>query len=174
MNAHHDPAGSAERAMRALAGGVSSNTRLLNPHLIVERASGCRLWDVDGTEYVDYLLGQGPNFLGYAPPRVVEKIVAAQRDGIIYAATHHREIEAAERVLAVLPWAEQLRFGSSSSEMIQAAMRIARNATGRRNVLRFHGHYHGWFDNIQIRSDGGPGACRAASGQLPERRSSPC
>jgi len=156
-----------ERAMRALAGGVSSNTRLLNPHLIVERASGCRLWDADGTEYLDYLLGQGPNFLGYGPPRVVEKIVAAQHDGIIYAATHRREIEAAERVLSVLPWADQLRFGSSSSEMIQAAMRMARNATGRRNVLRFHGHYHGWFDNVQIRSDGDrvvPGSL----GQVPD------
>lgn len=156
-----------ERAMRALAGGVSSNTRLLNPHLIVDRARGSRMWDADGTEYIDYLLGQGPNFLGYAPPRVVEKVVAAQRDGIIYAATHRREIEAAERVLAVLPWAEQLRFGSSSSELIQAAMRIARNATGRPNILRFHGHYHGWFDNIQIRSRGmqvEPGS----RGQLPE------
>lgn len=144
-----------QRALRTLAGGVSSNTRLLNPHLIVERASGCRLWDADGTEYLDYLLGQGPNFLGYAPPRVVEKVVSAQREGIIYAATHRREIEAAERILAVLSWADRLRFGSSSSEMIQAAMRIARNATGRRDILRFHGHYHGWFDNIQIRSDGG-------------------
>jgi glutamate-1-semialdehyde 2,1-aminomutase len=156
-----------QRAMRVLAGGVSSNTRLLNPHLIVERASGCRLWDADGTEYLDYLLGQGPNFLGYAPPRVVEKVVAAQRDGIIYAATHRREVEAAERVLAVLGWADQLRFGSSSSEMIQAAMRIARNATGRRNILRFHGHYHGWFDNIQIRSDG-PQVHPGSLGQLPD------
>jgi glutamate-1-semialdehyde 2,1-aminomutase len=155
------------RALRALAGGVSSNTRLLNPHLIVDRASGCRLWDADGTEYIDYLLGQGPNFLGYAPPRVVEKIVAAQRDGIIYAATHRREIEAAERILGILPWADQLRFGSSSSEMIQAAMRIARNATGRRNVLRFHGHYHGWFDNIQIRSQGAE-ARPGSLGQLPD------
>ena len=156
-----------KRAMRALAGGVSSNTRLLNPHLIVERASGCRMWDADGTEYIDYLLGQGPNFLGYAPPRVVEKVIAAQRDGIIYAATHRREIEAAERILAVLPWAEQLRFGSSSSEMVQAAMRIARSATGRRNVLRFHGHYHGWFDNIQIRSSGAQVA-PGSLGQVPD------
>src|SRR4030088_3110027 len=92
-----------ERARVALAGGVSSNPRLLNPLLIAERALGCRLWDADGNEYIDYLLGQGPNFLGYAPPRVVEKIVAAQRDGIIYAATHRREIEAAERILEVLP-----------------------------------------------------------------------
>ena len=155
------------RAMAALAGGVSSNTRLLNPHLIVERAEGARLWDVDGKDYLDYLLGQGPNFLGYAPPRVVEKVTAAQHGGIIYAATHRREVEAAERVLSVLPWAETLRFGSSSSEMIQAAFRLARNATGRRNVLRFHGHYHGWFDNILIRSDGD--SARAASlGQIPE------
>src|SRR5580693_941574 len=108
-----------QRALAVLAGGVSSNTRLLNPPLIVERAAGCRLWDADGREYLDYLLGQGPNFLGFAPPRVVEKVLAAQRDGIIYAATHRREIEAAERILSVLPWAETLRFGSSSSEMIQ-------------------------------------------------------
>lgn len=156
-----------QRALQALAGGVSSNTRLLNPHLIVERGEGARLWDVDGNDYLDYLLGQGPNFLGYAPPRVVEKVTAAQRDGIIYAATHRREIEAAERILSVLPWAGTLRFGSSSSEMIQAAFRLSRNATGRPNILRFHGHYHGWFDNILIRSDGeaaGPGSL----GQIPQ------
>jgi glutamate-1-semialdehyde 2,1-aminomutase len=143
-----------DRATTALAGGVSSNTRLLNPNLIVERGEGCRIWDADGTDYLDYLLGQGPNFLGYAPARVVHKVAEAQRHGVIYAATHRREIEAAERILAILPWADQLRFGSSSSEMIQAAMRIARHATGRQKIVRFHGHYHGWFDNILIKSDG--------------------
>jgi glutamate-1-semialdehyde 2,1-aminomutase len=153
------------RALQALAGGVSSNTRLLNPHLIVERASGCRLWDADGTEYIDYLLGQGPNFLGYAPPRVVEKVIAAQRDGVIFAATHTREIEAAERVLAVLGWAETMRFGSSSTEMVQAALRMARAATGRPRILRFVGHYHGWIDNIYTRGEG-PAAAPASHGQL--------
>jgi glutamate-1-semialdehyde 2,1-aminomutase len=143
-----------QRAMRALAGGVSSNTRLLNPHLIVDRAAGCRLWAADGTEYLDYLLGQGPNVLGYAPPRVLEKVLAAQRDGVIYAATHRREIEAAERVLAVLGWAETMRFGSSSTEMVQAALRMARAATGRSLAVRFHGHYHGWLDNIYTRNEG--------------------
>ena len=67
----------------------------------------------------------------------------------------------------MLPWADQMRFGSSSSEMIQAAMRMARNATGRRNVLRFHGHYHGWFDNIQIRSSGAQVA-PGSLGQVPD------
>lgn len=143
-----------QRALRALAGGVSSNTRLLNPHLIVDRGAGCRIWAADGTEYVDYLLGQGPNVLGYAPPRVLEKVLAAQRDGIIYAATHRREIEAAERVLAVLGWADTMRFGSSSTEMVQAALRMARAATGRSRVVRFHGHYHGWLDTIYTRNEG--------------------
>lgn len=153
-----------QRAQRALAGGVSSNTRLLNPHLIVARAAGCRIWDADGTEYLDYLLGQGPNVLGYAPPRVLEKVLAAQRDGVIYAATHRREIEAAERVLAVLGWAETMRFGSSSTEMVQAALRMARAATGRSQVVRFHGHYHGWLDNIYTRNEGAV-AAPASQGQ---------
>ncbi|MBV9922122.1 MAG: aminotransferase class III-fold pyridoxal phosphate-dependent enzyme [Pseudonocardia sp.] len=143
------------RALDVLAGGVSSNTRLLNPHLIVDRAQGCRLWDVDGREYIDYLLGQGPNFLGYAPARVVEKVLAAQRDGVVYAATHRGEIEAAERVLEALGWAETMRFGSSSTEMVQAALRMARAATGRERVLRFHGHYHGWLDNVYTRTEEG-------------------
>ncbi len=154
-----------ERARKVLAGGVSSNTRLLNPLLIAERAAGSRLWDADGNEYIDYLLGQGPNFLGYAPPRVVEKVVAAQRDGVIFAATHVREIEAAERVLDALGgWAETMRFGSSSTEMVQAAIRMARAATGRPGVLRFNGHYHGWVDTIYSR-DGGPQAEPASPGQ---------
>ncbi len=153
------------RARQALAGGVSSNTRLLNPHLIIERASGCRMWDADGTEYIDYLLGQGPNFLGHAPPRVLEKVIAAQRDGVIFAATHPLEIEAAERVLAVLGWAETMRFGSSSSEMVQAAVRIARAVTGRNGVMRFVGHYHGWLDNIYARHEGTT-AVPASQGQL--------
>jgi glutamate-1-semialdehyde 2,1-aminomutase len=154
-----------DRARAALAGGVSSNTRLLNPLLIAERAAGCRLWDADGTEYIDYLLGQGPNFLGYAHPRVVEKVIAAQRDGVIFAATHVREIEAAERMLDALgDWAQTMRFGSSSTEMVQAAIRMARAATGRTVVLRFNGHYHGWVDTIFSR-DGGPQAAPASPGQ---------
>ncbi|SKA81690.1 glutamate-1-semialdehyde 2,1-aminomutase [Agreia bicolorata] len=156
-----------ERANRVLAGGVTSNTRLLNPHLIVERGSGSRLFDVDGREYIDFLLGQGPNFLGYAPPRVVAKLAEAQKDGVIFAATHRREVEAAERILTIFPWAETLRFGSSSSEMVQAALRIARQNTGRKYILRFHGHYHGWFDNIQIRSEDGKAGV-GSLGQVPE------
>jgi glutamate-1-semialdehyde 2,1-aminomutase len=156
-----------ERALLALAGGVSSNTRLLNPHLIIDHGRGCRIWDADGREYIDYLLGQGPNFLGYAHPRVVETVVEAQRAGVIYAATHPLEITAAERLLAALVWPETVRFGSSSTEMVQAALRIARAATGRRRIIQFYGHYHGWMDNIHVRRDGNK-AVPFSKGQLPE------
>jgi glutamate-1-semialdehyde 2,1-aminomutase len=156
-----------DRARRALAGGVSSNTRLLNPHLIVDHGMGCRIWDADGREYIDYLLGQGPNFLGYAHPRVVEKVIEAQRSGVIFAATHPLEIVAAERLLAALAWPETVRFGSSSTEMVQAALRIARAATGRRRIIQFYGHYHGWLDNIHVRREGNE-AVPFSKGQLPE------
>lgn len=156
-----------DRARRALAGGVSSNTRLLNPHLIVDHGTGCRIWDADGREYIDYLLGQGPNFLGYAHPRVVEKVIEAQRSGVIFAATHPLEIVAAERLLAALGWPETVRFGSSSTEMVQAALRIARATTGRRRIIQFYGHYHGWLDNIHVRREGNE-AVPFSKGQLPE------
>jgi glutamate-1-semialdehyde 2,1-aminomutase len=92
-------------------------------------------------------------------------VLAAQRHGVIYAATHPMEIEAAERVLSVLGWAETMRFGSSSTEMVQAALRMARAATGRSLVVRFRGHYHGWIDNIYTSNDGA-GTAPASEGQL--------
>ena len=145
---------------------MSSNTRLLNPHLIVERAAGCRIWAADGTEYLDYLLGQGPNSSATAAASGREGAGRPAARGHLLAATHTREIEAAERVLAVLGWAETMRFGSSSTEMVQAALRMARAATGRDRVVRFHGHYHGWIDNIYSR-DGAPKRPRPAG---PARR----
>ncbi len=155
------------RAVRALAGGVSSNTRLLNPPLIVDRAEGVRLWDMDGVEYLDYVLGQGPNFLGYAPPAILDQVLDAQRQGVIYGATHRGEVEAAEAFLRTVGWPDRMRFGTSSTEMVHAALRMARHATGRRRIIRFHGHFHGWMDNIQIASNGSE-ALPASGGQRPE------
>ena len=94
-------------------------------------------------------------------------MIAAQRGGIIYAATHPMEITAAERLIAALKWPETVRFGSSSTEMVQAALEVARAATGRRRVVQFFGHYHGWIDNIYLRRDEGR-AVPFGQGQLPE------
>jgi len=143
------------RAERVIPGGVSSNVRLLAPRVFFERGAGPRLWDVEGNDYVDYLLGQGPAFLGHAHPRVTEAVARAVRSGMVYGAQHVLEVEAAERFIEAVRWPDLVRFGVSGTESVQGALRLARAATGRRRLLRFAGHYHGWVDNVLM--DFGPG-----------------
>jgi glutamate-1-semialdehyde 2,1-aminomutase len=157
----------AERARRRAPGGVHSNVRLDGPAIFFVRGEGAWLWDVDDNDYVDYLLGQGPAFLGHAPGRVLEAVAKACRAGIVFGAQHPLEVEAAERLCSMLGWADEVRFGSSGTEMVQAALRVARAATGRRRFVRFEGHYHGWLDNVLV-AVGGEGAGLASAGQLPE------
>lgn len=141
-----------ELAKQSLAGGVSSNVRLLGkPHpLFFERAEGALLYDVDGNAYIDYVLAQGPMILGHSHPAVLDAVNHAMRSGQLYAGQHMLEIELAQKLVEIVPSAELCRFGLSGSEMVQAAMRLARAVTGRRMILRFEGHYHGWFDNVLI------------------------
>jgi glutamate-1-semialdehyde 2,1-aminomutase len=154
-------------ARRILPGGVDSNVRLDGAALFFARGEGAWLWDVDGHDYVDYLLGQGPAFLGHAPRPVIEAVSEAVRNGMVFGAQHPLELDAAERFLRVLGWPGMVRFGSSGTEMVQAALRLARAATGRRRVIRFEGHYHGWLDNVHV-SIGPHGALPASAGQLAE------
>jgi glutamate-1-semialdehyde 2,1-aminomutase len=141
-----------ERAQQSLPGGVSSNVRLLSqPHpLFFERAEGALIYDVDGNAYIDYMLSQGPMILGHSPAAVLDAVDAAMRRGQLYAGQHMLEIEVAEALVRLIPCAEMCRFGLSGSEMVQAAMRLARAVTGRTKILRFEGHYHGWFDNVLL------------------------
>lgn len=153
------------RALAALPGGVNSNVRLLAPQIFFDHAKGSRLVDVDGNEYIDYLLGQGPNFLGHAPDVVLDAVDAATRRGMVFGAQHVYELEAAERLLQTLGWAEQVRLGLSGTECVQAALRLARAVTGRQKFIRFAGHYHGWLDNVLARAQDGQ-AVPASAGQL--------
>ena len=139
-----------EEASRWLAGGVSSNFRLgISPTpLVFERAEGPYLFDVDGNRLIDYYLGMGPMLLGHSP-KVVRDAVKAQADiALLFGGQGRLEIEAARLICELVPCAERVRFGSSGSEVVQAAMRLARAKTERRIILKFEGHYHGWFDNI--------------------------
>jgi glutamate-1-semialdehyde 2,1-aminomutase len=139
----------AERAMRVLAGGVSSDARRLpGGPLFVDHAAGAYLWDVDGNRYVDYVLGQGPAILGHSSPVVANAVVAQVRRGISYSAGHLAEVELAETLCGLIPCAEQVRFNSVGSEAVHAALRLARGHTGRGKVLKFEGHYHGWLDPV--------------------------
>ncbi len=156
-----------ERALSVSPGGVHSNVRLATPRIFFAGAHGPRLTDVDGNDYVDYLLGQGPNLLGHAPRSVNDAVARSVEKGMVYGAQNWLEIEAGEAVLAALPWAERIRFGVSGSESVHAALRLARAATGRRRHIRFEGHYHGWYDSTLVGFDGtrsGP----ASDGQHPD------
>ena len=155
-----------ERAARRLPGGVNSNVRLDAPRIFFARGKGAWVWDVDGRDYVDYLLGQGPAFLGHAPEPVQRSVAEACAHGTVYGAQNPLEVEAAERLCEVLGWAEMVRFGMTGTEAVQAAIRLARAVTGRRRLVRFEGHYHGWLDNVLVASE--PGDAKPASaGQLP-------
>ena len=112
--------------------------------VFLERGRGCRVWDVDGNEYVDYILGLASITLGYAYPAVNEAVARQLGEGSIFSLPHPLEVEVAERLIELIPCAEQARFLKTGSEANAAAVRIARAATGR-DVLVFCG-YHGWHD----------------------------
>ena len=137
-------------ASRYLAGGVSSNFRLnISPTpLVFERAEGAFLFDADGNRLIDYYLGMGPMILGHTPPDVIAAATAQMANGLLYGGQSGPETAAARLVCELVPCAERMRFCSSGSEAVQCALRLARTATGRRVIIKFAGHYHGWFDNI--------------------------
>lgn len=139
-----------ERASRVLAGGVSSEFRKASsPHpLCYVSGRGARITDLDGNEYLDFTLSQGPLILGHSHPEVLEAVRRASADGQVFAGQHILEVDLAEQIQRLVPCAELLRFALSGSEAVHAALRVARTVTGRPRFLRFEGHYHGWLDNV--------------------------
>lgn len=143
-----------ERAQSHLAGGVGSGTR--SPRagwrpcpISVAEASGSQIIDADGNRYVDYQMGQGPLILGHRPPALIEALASALAShGSQLALCHDLESAAADAINARMPSLELMRLGSSGTECVQYALRFARAATGRRLIVRFEGHYHGWSDAI--------------------------
>jgi glutamate-1-semialdehyde 2,1-aminomutase len=137
------------RAAKVLAGGVSSDARRLpGGPLFVDHADGARIVDVDGNSYVDFVMGQGPAILGHGSPVVVDAVTAQAHRGMSYSAQHEDEVELAELVCELVPCAQRVRFNSVGSEAVHGALRLARGYTGRGKILKFEGHYHGWFDPV--------------------------
>jgi glutamate-1-semialdehyde 2,1-aminomutase len=136
------------RAQLCIASGVNSGIRKLESPvpLYFERGSGPNLWDVDGNHYLDFQLGQGALLYGHAPAGMAEAIANQARLGTHWAAQSELEVEVAERLQRMLPSAELVRFNNSATEVVTAAFRLARAHTGRKLILRFEGHYHGWAD----------------------------
>ncbi len=141
-----------EAASRFMPGGVSSNFRhgISPTPLVFERAEGPWLFDVDGNRLIDYYLGMGPMILGHTPEPVLRAVAGQLERGILYGGQSVLEAEAAELFCSLVPCAEKLRFASSGSEAVQAALALARAATGRRTVVDFEGHYHGWIPRGEV------------------------
>lgn len=140
------------RARRVLTRGVGSAMREAQrpTPIAIREASGSTLVDEDGNTYVDYVLGLGPILLGHRPPEVIAAVKEQLSRGILFGAQHRGEVELAERLVRLVPSAELVALSNTGSEAVQAALRFARAATGRRLIVKFDGHYHGWLDPIHV------------------------
>ena len=138
------------RAQQSLIEGVNSPSRGAAVYapgpIVLERGRGSRVWDVDGNEYVDFMMSFGALIQGHAHPKIVQVVSRAIADGSHFAAATPAESEASERFCSMVPTAEAVRFANTGSEATMLALRLARAHTGRTKFLKFEGHYHGWYD----------------------------
>ncbi|HEX3868450.1 MAG TPA: glutamate-1-semialdehyde 2,1-aminomutase [Gemmatimonadaceae bacterium] len=147
------------RARALFPGGVNSPVRAFRgvggEPFVVERGQGSRIWDVDGNEYIDYVLSWGPLVLGHAPRVVLDALAAAMARGTSFGIPTELEVELGELVVERMPHVEMLRFVSSGTEATMSALRVARAVTGRDVVLKFDGCYHGHADGFLVRAGSG-------------------
>jgi glutamate-1-semialdehyde 2,1-aminomutase len=148
-----------DRAQEVLVGGVNSAVRAFRavggtPRFIA-RAEGAYMWDVEGTRYVDYLGSWGPMIVGHAHPLVLERVREAAGRGLSYGAPNVMETELAEKICALFPHVERVRFTSSGTEAAMSALRLARGFTGRTKILKFEGCYHGTADSLLVKAGSG-------------------
>lgn len=121
------------------------------PHpLSFDRGEGSQVWDIDGNQYTDYVLGWGPLFLGHSHPEVVAAVAAQLPRAQTFGSGHVGEYETAEKVLELVPGAERVLWSNTGTEANQSAFRLARAYTGRQRIVKFTGHYHGWQDNVLV------------------------
>ena len=137
-------------AKKMVPGGVSSGIRQTEwpVPLFFEKAKGSRMWDVDGNEYIDYVMGMGPNLFGHAPDFINKAVGEDMANGYCLTGQFEKENELSKLVRQALPYDFQVRYASSGTEIDQLALRVARAVTGRNKYLKFEGHYHGWMDSV--------------------------
>ena len=156
------------RAERLFPGGVNSPVRAFRAvggtPRVIERASGARLWDVDGNELIDYIGSWGPMILGHANPAVIAAVMAAASRGASFGAPNPGEVALAEEIAAAVPSIEQLRFVNSGTEAAMSAIRLARAATGRDRIIKMAGGYHGHADALLVRAGSGATSLPASAG----------
>src|SRR5437763_6338657 len=147
------------QASQILPGGVDSPVRAFKSvggtPIFIKRASGATIEDVDGNRYIDYVMSWGPLIHGHAPRGLVTALSAAARSGTSFGAPSPLEVALGERVRALMPSMERVRFVSSGTEAAMSAVRVARAATGRDVIVKFEGCYHGHADGFLVKAGSG-------------------
>ncbi len=147
------------QAQRVIPGGVNSPVRAFRgvggTPFFVRSAEGCRITDVDGRSYIDFLGSWGPLILGHAAPAVIEAVGEALARGTSYGAPTQGEVELADVIVSAVPSMEMVRLVSSGTEAAMSAIRLARGATGRDLIIKFEGCYHGHADSLLVKAGSG-------------------
>jgi glutamate-1-semialdehyde 2,1-aminomutase len=147
------------RSRELFPGGVNSPVRAFGgvggSPVVAHHGAGCRIFDVDGNEYIDFVLSWGPLVLGHAPPMVIDALDDAMRRGVSFGMPTELELLLGELIRDRMPHMERLRFVSSGTEATMSAVRVARAATERDHILKFDGCYHGHADSFLVRAGSG-------------------
>ena len=148
-----------QEAQKFIPGGVNSPVRAFKSvgtdPLFIKNASGPRIYDVDGNEFIDYVGSWGPMILGHCHPKVVSAVKSAVDNGCSFGAPTELEITLAEMVIKAVPSIEMVRMVSSGTEATMSAIRLARGFTGRDKILKFSGCYHGHSDSLLVKAGSG-------------------
>ncbi|MEY3199936.1 MAG: hypothetical protein RJA13_1894, partial [Bacteroidota bacterium] len=148
-----------EKSKTYFPGGVNSPVRAFKSvegsPLFIKKGDGCRIWDEDDNEFIDFCCSWGPLILGHNNPKVYSKIVAALQNGASFGAPTRLENELAELILSRNPYIDKLRFTSSGTEAVMSALRLARGFTGKDKVIKFEGCYHGHSDSLLVKAGSG-------------------
>ncbi|MCE5038264.1 glutamate-1-semialdehyde 2,1-aminomutase [Staphylococcus auricularis] len=148
-----------KKAEPLMPGGVNSPVRAFKsvdtPALFMDHGEGSRIYDIDGNEYIDYVLSWGPLILGHKNPRVIEKLHEAVDRGTSFGSSTLEENKLAELVIERVPSIEKVRMVSSGTEATLDTLRLARGYTGRNKIVKFEGCYHGHSDSLLIKAGSG-------------------
>lgn len=148
-----------EEAQKTIPGGVNSPVRAFKSvggtPLFIERAEGAYLYDVDGKRYIDYVGSWGPMIAGHANPEVIEALKIAADNGLSFGAPTEIEVTMSQKICELMPSIEMVRMVSSGTEATMSAIRLARGFTGRDDIVKFEGGYHGHGDSLLVKAGSG-------------------
>ena len=147
------------RGKKVMPGGVNSPVRAFgsverNP-LFIEKASGSKIYDADGNEYIDFVNSWGPLILGHCNQDIVESVKHTIINGFSFGLSTEREVLIAELICEIVPNVEMIRMVNSGTEAVMSALRLARGFTGRDKVIKFEGCYHGHCDSMLVKAGSG-------------------